>query len=57
MFHVFYLFGAVLNVPWLALGSILINARDRWTTRATGLATGLVGLAFLPGCSGATCWR
>ncbi len=49
VFHVFYLFGAVLNVPWLALGSILINARDRWTTRATGVVTGLVGLAFLPG--------
>lgn len=49
VFHVFYLFGAVLNVPWLALGSVLINARDRWTTRATGVVTALVGLAFLPG--------
>ena len=49
VFHVFYLFGAVLNVPWLALGSILVNARDRWTTRATGVVTALVALAFLPG--------
>lgn len=49
VFHVFYLFGAVLNVPWLALGSILINARDPWTTRATGVVTLLVALAFLPG--------
>lgn len=49
VFHVFYLFGAVLNVPWLALGSVLINARDAWTTRATGVVTLLVALAFLPG--------
>ena len=49
VFHVFYLFGAVLNVPWLALGSVLINARDLWTTRATGAVTLLVALAFLPG--------
>lgn len=49
VFHVFYLFGAVLNVPWLALGSILVNARDTWTTRATGVVTLLVALAFLPG--------
>lgn len=49
VFHVFYLFGAVLNVPWLALGSVLINARDQWTTRATGVVTVLVALAFLPG--------
>ncbi len=49
VFHVFYLFGAVLNVPWLALGSILVNARDAWTTRATGVVTALVALAFVPG--------
>lgn len=48
-FRLFYLFGAVLNVPWLALGSILINARDRVTTRTVGVVTLLVGLAFLPG--------
>lgn len=49
LFHVFYLFGAVLNVPWLALGSMLINVRDPWTTRATGVVTALVAAAFLPG--------
>jgi hypothetical protein len=49
LFHVFYLFGAVLNVPWLALGSVLINVRDPWTTRATGVVTALVAAAFLPG--------
>ena len=49
VFHTFYLFGAVLNVPWLALGSVLVNARDTWTTRATGVVTLLVALAFLPG--------
>ncbi len=48
-FHVFYLFGAVLNVPWLALGSVLVNARAPFTSRATGVVTLLVGLAFLPG--------
>lgn len=49
LFRLFYLFGAVLNVPWLALGSVLVNSRDRITTRLTGGATLLVGLAFLPG--------
>lgn len=47
--RLFYLFGAVLNVPWLALGCVLANARDPWTTRAVGTATALVGVAFLPG--------
>lgn len=49
VFHVFYLFGAVLNVPWLALGSALVNARDEWTSRITGGVAVLVGVAFLPG--------
>lgn len=49
LFRLFYLFGAVLNVVWLALGSVLVNSRDRVTTRLTGVATLLVGLAFLPG--------
>ena len=29
-FRVFYLFGAVLNVPWLALGTIELLAGPRW---------------------------
>lgn len=49
VFRTFYLFGAVLNVPWLALGSVLVNARDPWTTRALGVVSVLVGVAFLPG--------
>ncbi len=36
-FRVFYLFGAVLNVPWLALGSIVVNAERRAVSRWTGL--------------------
>lgn len=49
VFRTFYLFGAVLNVPWLALGSVLVNARDRWTTQFVGVVAVLVGIAFLPG--------
>lgn len=39
-FRLFYLFGAVLNVPWLALGNIAINARRR----PVGLVVGGVAL-------------
>jgi hypothetical protein len=35
-FRVFYLFGGVLNVPWLALGSITVNARSPAVSRWTG---------------------
>ena len=35
-FRVFYLFGAVLNVPWLALGSVAVNARSPAVSRWTG---------------------
>ena len=35
-FRVFYLFGGVLNVPWLALGSIAVNARSVAVSRWTG---------------------
>ena len=31
-FRAFYLLGAVLNVPWLALGTVYLLARRRWTT-------------------------
>ncbi|MBW3620128.1 MAG: hypothetical protein KY461_07785 [Actinobacteria bacterium] len=40
-FRTFYLLGAVLNVPWLALGSIAVNARRR----PVNLVTGAVALA------------
>ena len=46
VFRLFYLFGAVLNVPWLAMGSVHINARSRPTTRATGAVTLAAGLGF-----------
>lgn len=48
-FRVFYLAGAVLNVPWLALGSVYLLAGSRvgdrvrtWLVWASGLATGVV---------------
>lgn len=41
-FRTFYLFGAVLNVPWLAMGSVVVNAGERSVTRATGVLTLLV---------------
>lgn len=48
VFHVHYLAGAVLAMPWLALGVVLTNACDRWTTRAAGIVAGVAGVAFLP---------
>lgn len=41
-FRVFYLFGGVLNVPWLALGSVAVNARSPIASRGTGAALLLV---------------
>lgn len=67
-FRIFYLFGAVLNVPWLAFGSVVANARSRPVTRWTGaivlvtaglLALGLRGdeaLLWLPGVVLALLW-
>lgn len=51
-FRSFYLAGAVLNVPWLALGSIAINARRRVVTVVTGVITLATGLLFLRGVLG-----
>lgn len=47
-FRTFYLFGAVLNVPWLALGSIEVNRRSVAVTRFTALVALLVGVLFVP---------
>lgn len=47
-FRTFYLFGAVLNVPWLAMGSVQINAGNRTASRVTGAVVLVVGLLFLP---------
>lgn len=41
-FRVFYLFGGVLNVPWLALGSMIVNVRSLIVTRLTGGVLGIV---------------
>ncbi|HEX9887863.1 MAG TPA: hypothetical protein VGA69_00170 [Nitriliruptorales bacterium] len=43
----FYLFGAVLNVPWLALGSVTVNRRAPIVERITGAGALVVGLLFL----------
>lgn len=48
-FRVFFLTGAVLNVPWLALGTVYLLGGERWGNRVrawlvflSGLATGIV---------------
>lgn len=57
-FRVFYLFGAVLNVPWLALGSVTVNRRAPVVERITGAAALVVGLLFLPGAlAGSVLWQ
>lgn len=53
-FRVFYLFGGVLNVPWLALGSVTINSTDRTVSRWTGIVTlALTALFWVLGGGGA----
>ena len=37
-FRVFYLFGAILNVPWLALGTIELLGGPRWGRPSTAVA-------------------
>jgi hypothetical protein len=51
-FRLFYLFGAIANVPWLALGSVLLVTGGRraqlWFTAlaiVTGFATGVIVIA------------
>lgn len=51
-FRLFYLAGAVLNVPWLALGNVSINARRRGVTALTGGVTVVTGLLFVRGVLG-----
>ncbi len=55
-FRVFYLFGAVLNVPWLALGTvyllfgITVGRRTQWVlVLLSGLATGVLFTAPIKG--------
>lgn len=47
-FRVFYLFGGVLVVPWLAVGTAQTAARDAVTTRVLGLTALVVGALFVP---------
>ncbi len=42
-FRVYWLFGAVLNVPWLGLGEVYLLSRNRWV--------GHIGLVLLLGLS------
>jgi hypothetical protein len=58
-FRVFYLFGAVLNVPWLALGSValllgpVVAGRARWSlVFFSGLAVGVLLSAPMKNVSG-----
>ncbi len=44
-YRVFYLFGAVLNVVWLGLGTIWLLAERRTASVATGAVIGLSGFA------------
>lgn len=51
-FRLFYLAGAVLNVPWLALGTVYLLAGERvgnrvrwWLVFLSGLTVGVVGFA------------
>ncbi|MFZ9482460.1 MAG: hypothetical protein ACO3AV_06145 [Ilumatobacteraceae bacterium] len=51
-FRIFYMAGAVLNVPWLALGTVYLLAGERagnrvraWLVPLSGLTVGIVGFA------------
>jgi hypothetical protein len=44
-FRLFYLAGAVLNVPWLGLGTVYLLAGPRWGDRVRGWLIALSGLA------------
>lgn len=46
-FRIFYLFGGVLVVPWLALGTVQTSARDRVTLRVLGGTSLAVGALFV----------
>lgn len=48
MFRVFYLFGAVLTVPWLALGNVAVNARRRPVALTVGGVMLVIALLSVP---------
>ena len=45
VFKVYYLFGAILTAPWLALGTVLLLSRRRWVAR--GYVVALLGFTLL----------
>lgn len=56
VFRSFYLFGAILNVPWLALGTVYLLAGERagdrtrwWLTVISAFCAGVVLTAPIPG--------
>src|SRR5680860_1230580 len=60
-FRVFYLLGAILNVPWLALGTVYllfgsaVGRRTQWAlVLASGLATGVLLTAPMASVAGDT---
>lgn len=44
-FRIFYLCGAILNVPWLAAGTVYLLAGPRWGHRVRGWLVGVSGFA------------
>lgn len=46
-FRLYYLFGGVLTVPWLALGTVQTSSRDRVTLHVLGATAIVVGLLFV----------
>ncbi len=46
-FRVFYLLGGVLNVPWLAMGSVVVNGGNRIVGRITGAVLLLVAALMI----------
>lgn len=44
-FRVFYLFGAIANIPLLALGSVMLAASEKTSRRATVAVIAFLGLA------------
>lgn len=46
-FRVFYLFGGILVVPWLALGTVQISSRDRVNVRVLGVTALVVAVLFV----------
>jgi MFS family permease len=45
-FRIYYLFGGVLTVPWLAMGVVEAASRDPFTLRVLGVTAVLVAAAF-----------